>query len=295
MKSKEFLELFIPPIIIKIWHRIKNGKVKLPENPSTVKNIRKLCGSLVVIGNGPSLNETLKNQLDKVTAKDCIVVNSFCKTEYYEKIKPRLYLLADSAFFYEVSAMSERLKEVVYETLKYLISKTTWDLNLVVPHMANGSYFINEVTKNPYIHVFYYNSIDLSGSTEKAKYELWDENLVPPPAQTCLNTCVWLGIFLRYKKLYIIGADTSWIEDLHVDQENNMIYSIDKHFYGEKKIYLYSDVEGKIPQKLHEEINCISRALSSYWELKEYADYAGVEVYNASAYSLIDAYERSKV
>ena len=81
---------------------------------------------------------------------------------------------------------------------------------------------------------------------------------------------------------------------MHVDQETNELYTIDSHFYGEKKVVLYADNEGKVPQKLHDELNCISRALSAYWDLKGYADYAGVKVFNASKYSLIDAFERKK-
>ena len=100
---------------------------------------------------------------------------------------------------------------------------------------------------------------------------------------------------MRYKEIYLIGADTTWIELLHVDQNTNDVYTIDTHFYGKKKMPLYKDSAGKIPVKLHEELYFNLNALKLYWELKDYADYAGVRVYNASEYSLIDAFERRKL
>ena len=227
---------------------------------------------------------------------DCMVVNQFCKSDYYVEIKPRYYLIADPAYFGDVEKYTDRLKDVVESFINNIVSKTTWDINLIVPSFAKGSSFINKVCENSFIHVYYFSPVDVVCSqSSQDKYKAWDQNLMAPPAQTCLNTCVWLGIFLRYRDVYLIGADTTWIEQLHVDQDTNEVYTIDTHFYGEKKVVLYADDEGKIPQKLHDELGCISRALSQYWDLKYYADYAGVKVYNASKYSLIDAFDRAKV
>lgn len=296
MTIVEFVKLFIPPIVPQLIYRLRSPQKVSVTNPSTIRNIKKKGETLVVIGNGPSLTETINTQSEQIRSKDCIVVNGFCKTEYYEKIKPALYLIADPDFFVDDISKSKRVD--AEGVLINLIKKTTWKVNLIVPHTAQNSYFIKKINENAYIHVLYYNNYNLGNVcnlSKHTKFELWDENLVPPPAQTCLNTSVWLGIYLRYKQIYLIGADTTWMELLHVDQETNQVYTIETHFYEEKKIYLYRDADENVPQKLHEELNCISRALSYYWELKYYADYAGVEVYNASSYSLIDAFERKKI
>ena len=99
----------------------------------------------------------------------------------------------------------------------------------------------------------------------------------------------------NYSNIYIFGADTTWIEKIKVDQETNNIYTIDKHFYGETKRLLYKDTEWKIPIKLHEELRSIAIALENYWELKEYSLYNNVKIFNASEYSLIDAFDRRKI
>lgn len=45
---------------------------------------------------------------------------------------------------------------------------------------------------------------------------------------------------------------------------------------------------------MDEELACQSKTFKNYSELNNYAKYAGVKVYNASEYSLIDAFERKK-
>ncbi|WP_143025588.1 hypothetical protein [Prevotella sp. tc2-28] len=250
--------------------------------------------TLVVIGNGPSLLQSLKENEQILMQKDSLVVNHFCETEYYAQIKPKYYLLADPAYWGDLETYADWLKTKITRFIETFIAQTSWDINLIIPSSAYHSQFVKRVSTNPYIHIFYYNNINYNHSTQLSKYELWDSNSIAPPAQTVLNTAVWLGIFLRYKKIYLIGADTTWLEELEVDQETNELYFVDTHFYDKKRKPIYSDVEGKIPQKLHEQLDCISRAFSQYWELKGYADYVGVNVYNASKYSLIDAFERKK-
>lgn len=291
MNIKELVELFIPPIFVKLWRRL--FFTKPVGGLSTICNITRNRENLIVIGNGPSLLDSL-NELN-LGDKECVAVNHFCETDYFVAVKPKYYLIADPAYWGDIDDYADWLKTKILRFIDFFVNKTTWDINLIVPSVAMGSEFLNRIKENRFIHVFFYNTTNVVSPTSlQEKYEAWDKNLISPPAQTCLNTCVWLGIFLRYKKIYLIGADTTWIELLHVDQETNEVYTIDSHFYGKKKVPLYADVEGKIPQKLHDELNCISGALSQYWELKKYADYAGVKVYNASKYSLIDAYERKK-
>lgn len=290
---KYLIKLFLPPIIIKLKNLIFVRQQTIMKLTSSIGEVQINGVTLVVIGNGPSLLQSLKENEQILMQKDSLVVNHFCETEYYAQIKPKYYLLADPAYWGDLETYADWLKTKITRFIETFIAQTSWDINLIIPSSAYQSQFVDEVSKNPYIHIYYYN-IDNCLSAQLSKYELWDSNLIAPPAQTVLNTAVWLGIFLRYKNIYMIGADTTWIENLHVDQETNEVYTIDSHFYGEKKIPLYADVEGKIPQKLHDELNCISRALSQYWDLKGYADYAGVKVFNASKYSLIDAFERKK-
>lgn len=293
MNIKSVLKLFIPPVFISLGKNLlkKRTGSKRPYI-STINQIEKKSDSICILGNGPSLKETFNKYLDVLKTKECIVVNFFCKTDYYNIIKPKFYLLADPAFFGDTETYSDDLKQRIISFWDVFLSKTDWDINLIVPDYAKNTNFGQKCSTNTFVHLFYYNTSDNSKNTDQSKFELWDKNLIDVPAQTCLNTCLYIGIFLRYKEIYLVGADTNWVELLHVDQKTNEVYTMDSHFYGTVRRTLYADTESKIPQKLHDELFCIGNSLEAYWELNSYSEYAGVKVYNASEYSLIDAFER---
>ena len=117
--------------------------------------------------------------------------------------------------------------------------------------------------------------------------------MIHPPSETVLNTCICIGIYNRYKKIFIMGADTSWHEQYYLDQTTNDLYLEDRHFYGEEKI-LYK--KHKInTTNMGEEFGGISRAFYYYQFLQEYAKYNHVNIYNASDFSWIDVFERSEL
>ena len=299
MTLYEIVYLLTPPIIMNGLRKLIHYISKLhKKNPSTLDQIIKTKEKMLIIGNGPSLKQTLEHNIDKFKDFDCIVVNHFCETKYYSQIKPNFYILADPAFFGNIDTYAGWLKTKINSFINSLVVNTKWDVNLIIPSIAINSIFLSKISKSSYIHPFIYNNnnlVDYNESNKDEKFRLWDKNIIAPPAQNCLNTSIWLSILLKYKEIFIIGADSNWPQLLMVDQETNEVYMNDIHFYGQKKIPVYKDTEGRIPIKLHEELFCEVNAFKSYWELKEYADYIGIKVFNASEYSLIDAFERKKL
>ncbi|MCR5290713.1 MAG: hypothetical protein K6E51_12040 [Treponema sp.] len=294
MQVKRFIKLFIPPIVFKIRNFLYNVWEK-KSFVSTISKIDKRDDTLIVLGNGPSLTQTLEMYKKKIKLHDFIVVSHFCETAYYSELQPKYYLFADPSFFGDLDTYADWHKEKIGRCITSLVNNTKWDINLIVPNIAYGSKFIAKVSENSMIHPYYYNPVDMCHYEDDEKFKLWDKNLLGVPSQTCLNTCLWLGIFLRYKEVFLVGADTNWIELLHVDQKTNEVYTIDSHFYGQKRLTLYKNKEGTVPVKLYEELVSNAEAFKLYWELKAYADYAGVKVFNASEYSLIDAFERKRI
>ncbi len=293
---KGFIEVLVwimPPIVMAFIKSI----YLLIRKPFTWKrtfhNFSRMHSTLLILGNGPSLQTSL-TKLDKdKNDYDCVAVNSFATTSSYEVIKPNMYILADTAYFLRKEDLLERVQNVVDSLADCLVKKTTWELSLFVPNYGEKSEFIRKVKTNPFIKVYYFNMHDHFIPIGKGmKYYLWDKNWNAFAGQTVLNTCVNLGIVLKYKEIYLVGADTSWHENLRIEQDNNKLYTIDKHFYGDRKVYVYADPYGKIPERLDRELISVSKALSLYWELKEYADTRNVRIYNASEYSDIDAFPR---
>lgn len=286
--NKKALKKLIPPIVfeeatkLRVLRHRKECQ-KLPET-GTGKQA-------VIIGNGPSLNTTIEKHIDFLRANDCFMVNQSVKSSFFELIQPCYYVMADPFYF-----QKDNMPGLAQEIDQNMSQKLKWDMTLLVPKFGEGSLFINEQKKNPKLNILYYSStfaLDCDGISKKKIFEYWDNNIASPLSQTVLNTATSLAISMRYSKIYLVGADTSWIESLMVDQETNDLYTMDKHFYGDRKILIsnYSSEKSNIA----EELDGIKRSFASYQILKEYAQSSGCQLYNASEYSLIDCLERCKL
>jgi hypothetical protein len=254
---------------------------------------KKETDTIFVLGNGPSL----KHQLDNPDASrllalnTCICVNSFILTGYYDKIKPAIYLLVDPSYFTSVSVQeTEEEHLLVWENL---INKTTWEMDIIISSQYKNNNRVNRLRENKNINVLFFNQSDCSIClNKKEQFRLFNKNRLEVPAQTVLNTALYLCIFWRYKNIVLLGADTSWHEEIRVDQKTNILFFENRHFYKSKEKILYNDAEETIRQKIHEQFYSIARAFELYWLLREYAEFNSVKVFNASTRSYIDAFER---
>lgn len=294
------VKCFIPLVVFFTYNLLRGlyGKYCM-RGETGVNQLRDNLKSdnLFILGNGPSLKKTLENHLDFLRGNECVVVNKFGNTDYFFQIKPRWYVLVDPAFFMDFNMLPVSIKTEIVSLCNQIKDKVTWNLCFCLPITAKKSEFVRKIKFNSNITVCYFNTYGTSSIIPDCsfKYKLWDFNFLAPLAQTVLNTTLQIGILLRYKEIYLLGADTSWHANYELDQETNILYSVDTHFYGIRKIPLYIDVEQKYPSKLHEELKMVSCALEGYWTLEYYAKYAGVKIYNASEFSWIDAFERRKI
>lgn len=291
MEVKQVLQLFLPPIFYKVKQLLFPNKqaelCPLPKNEHQGDR-------MVIIGNGPSLNKTIELYESQLHKADCIMVNFSANSDLYEQIRPSFYLLVDPAYY----QMPNYLRESLCALFDAIVTKTTWPMKIIMSHNAEGSYAIERFKDNPNLEVLLYEN-GWNISKDMSKYEAWDKNLIAPPAQTVLNTAVWLSIYWGYTETYLVGADTSFLADLRVDQKTNLLYTEDTHFYSNKDVHKdsYDSIKKRRPigTKLHDELFSIGTALKDYWDMKAYADWKGVKVYNASEYSWIDAFERKKL
>lgn len=286
--------MFIPPICYKLIRCIHSTNtttncVFLPKRHG--KGDR-----MIIVGNGPSLNTTMQKYADILCSTECMMVNHSADSDLFEKIKPSVYVLVDPLWFDPKRKLFENTIPFTLQTIK---EKTQWAMTLVVPFSAKGSLALRVFETNPFIVIEYFNDAwQLPNGV--SKFEAWDKNLVSPPGQTVLNTCVWLSLYWGYKETFLVGADTSFLADERIDQETNEVYTIDTHFYNNEQVYKDESLFNKehrrvIPTKFHEELISVATALKGYWDMRDYADWKGLKVYNASEYSWIDAFERKKL
>ena len=283
-------KIFLPSFI----KRHKN-KHKEEEETCVLSQIEHRSDKMVIIGNGPSLNRSIDKYYSEILACDKMVVNEFGATDLFEKLKPGIYVLADPAYF----TLPDDFKDSVLSLFDKIASKVTWPMRVIVPLRFKGAKSLDILSRNDHICFdFYFDRCRDVG--KKTKFEAWDENLIEPPAQTVLNTCLYLSLYWNYKETYLIGADTSFLESLRIDQETNDIYIAKSHFYQDEEVYEQNYYEKDKGAKmtgwtLHDLIWAYGNMFKMYAELKEYADYKGLKVYNASEYSWINVFERKKV
>ncbi|MEE0892885.1 MAG: hypothetical protein UIT85_02525 [Treponema sp.] len=293
MSIKNTLKLFIPPVIILLLRKIKQRLHMSNEKIiSTISLMEKGSDTLCILGNGPSLVGSCNKYKDFISRHDVIGVNFLCITDVFTQVKPSIYVIADPAFFHlESQGENEKFKQFK----KAFFGNTTWNMKVVIPDFAAESEFCSLLKQNEKFKVYFYNTRNYS-SNENI-FEQHNRNQSTPPARNVLNLALYLSIFLKYKEVYLFGAENSFMNDLHVDQDDNRLYFTYRHFYDKvKREYLYYDNDHpeRGTKKLHEFLSEHSKTMKLYWDLLEYSNYNNVKIYNASEYSLIDAFERRK-
>ena len=297
MNRSEFLRAVLPPFLFSTLDVLRNNIIyRKIRNKSSVGKIIPTNKTICVLGNGPSLVKSIENYEKFMIKNDCLVVNYFANTNLYEKLKPNYYLFVDPCIcmpFNEMSIWRKPAEDLVNN----LIKKTNWDVNIILPTTAIDSEFVSRLKSNGniFLHIYYINTIQFKKwNSIKTKYEYWNRNLIDPPAQTVMNTAVYLGLFLNYQETYIFGIDSNFLESLEVDQKTNILYNKDQHFYGAERLPWYKDATRTETGKLHEIVPLFIKMFEFYWDLRNYADYKKLKVYNASEFSMVDAFERKK-
>ncbi len=244
----------------------------------------------IILANGPSLKESIE-PISKIKSKyDLMCVNHFAETEAYPVLKPALYILNAPEMWRddvesEFIIKGEKLFTAIQEN-------TAWDIDLFIPVSAKGySRWKAILKKNPLITVNYFNTTPIEGFDsliKKAIYRGWGmprpHNVLIPSAVLCMR--------MGYEKIYLVGADHSWLPEIWVDQSNN-VFLTQKHFYDEDKAKARPmDKLGKGNRSLPEILDKFTYAFFAYFKLNKIAQEQNQQIINATKGSFIDAFER---
>ena len=248
----------------------------------------------VVLVNGPSLNQSLIEDIEfiKNEKRFIFVVNSFVFSDYYEKLRPKFYVLNAPEFWIEnVTELHQNLRSKIFSGI---LKKTNWDMIILVPAEAKKSQvWKNLFSENANISVTYYNKTPVEGITW-LKHFLFSINLGMPRPHNVLIPTIFLAINMGFKNIYIFGADHTWHEQIKTDR-NNVITVNHQHFHDkEKHQFPMYQLDGR-EFHIHEVFRKLYLAFKGYFELNEYAKTKRVQIYNASKISYIDAFEKIEV
>ena len=291
MTFKQFIQLFVPPIYYKVKKRLFPKPVPEHHPLPKVEHEKK---RMVIIGTGPSLNQTLELYMPQLLQSDCVMINFSANTPLFEQLKPAYYVMMDPGWMQH----EEELDEAINLCVDTIVTKTQWPMKLVLPSHLRSWNAIDEFKKNSNITILFDGGEWYPLSDDKL-FPALEENRVCPPTYTVMTYCVYMSLYWGYEETYIVGADTSFLKDMYVGQKDNVLYTIDSHYYDNAKVSpepTEPNFKGRpfrrtMEQKLYE----LYMIFYEYNMLNRYAKWKGLKLYNASEFSMIDCLERKKL
>lgn len=232
---------------------------------------------LVVLGNGPSLNETLAADGDTLRRLPLMAVNFAANTPVFRDLKPRYYVLADPHFF-------KNSKDLNVANLIDNLMSVDWTMTIFVP---KGTKFRskNELVK---IEKFPMTGVEGAKWLERMAYK--SRRGMPRPRNVLIPS-IMIGIWLGFHDIYVTGADHSWMKTIRVNEQNEVI-SEQPHFYKDNDHELNRIRVDYLHRPLHEVVQSFYVAFKAYHQIQRFAQSVKVAIYNSTPGSFIDAFTR---
>ena len=150
------------------------------------------------------------------------------------------------------------------------------------------------LSQNHNISINYFNSTPIEGY-RWFRYFSYNRYLGMPRPHNVLIPSLMICLALRFKKIFLFGADHSWLKDIQVSEYNEVLIS-QKHFYdkGAPKAKTMHHL-GKGNRKMHEVLMKFVHAFRGYFEINDYSISNGQEIINCTEGSYVDAFKRGKL
>lgn len=260
-------------------------KVILQSRRPTISKSSPGGGRLIIMGNGPSLAQTIERYGERLKSGPTLAVNFAANTPEFARLRPRYYVLADPHFFVRgghenVDSLYRNLSEVV-----------DWEMTLFVPVKMYA--VARCLLSNPKIGIETFNPVGFEGFGW-AERLAFSSGLGMPRPRNVLIPAIMCGILAGYKRIAIAGADHSWMKTIEVN-ENNEVISVQPHFYADSKEEKSRVTTTYRNYRLHDIVYSFYVAFKSYFAVKRYADSRGIEIVNVTPGSYIDAFPRGEL
>jgi hypothetical protein len=268
-------------------------KILILSSFKTSLKVNLLKEETIILANGPSLLDTLTRYPDIIKNRNVFCVNYFAISPFFMQIKPAYYVITAPEIWYD--NMDEERKKKYRHLFETISEQVQWPLHLFLPFLARKSpVFTGQInpilSQNHNIHVHFFNQSPVEG-LKTISFFLFRKRLGMPRPHNVLIPSIVLVLNLGSKKIYLLGADHSWLKEISVDADNNVLFS-QKHFYdpeaGPGKLIKL----GNRPKRLHELLMKFVHAFSGYFVLREYAEKLDAVILNATPGSFIDAFDR---
>lgn len=238
-------------------------------------------GRIIIMGNGPSLNQTIERHIGTLKKTPAMAVNFAALAQVFFDIRPRYYLMADPHFFCGGDDGGN------LDILRQKLAEVSWPMTLFVParfRSAAKKYY-------PTAEIRTFNAIGIEGYTTLAHFA-YRHNLGMPRPRNVLIPAIMVAMAIGYKEIVITGADHSWMSTLSVTDDNEVV-SVQPHFYKDsdrEEARVRHEYRG---YRLHQIVESFAVAFKAYHHIAAYASSAGVRILNATPASMIDAFPRT--
>lgn len=269
----DYLSLLGRPLFYQIQYQKFRNEIKLHDK----KN--KLC----LLGNGPSFS-LIEKHINEFNEFDFCAVNLSVNTDLFFTLKPKMLVMVDMIFW----------KQPELDKLKCFwenIQRINWDIQIFIPYNF-PSEMKNKLVKNRNITVCRYANNSWEPETKLAKaLKLWlyKKGVVSPNCSNVSIAAIYSAILSGYKEINLLGVEHSWMRDIRVNQNNEVIL-IDRHYYGNSE-QVWRDYDGN-PIKLIDFVGSQLVTFTSHMYLRDFAEYMHVKIINRTEDSYIDSYDK---
>lgn len=241
--------------------------------------------TLIILANGPSLRQTIDCYGEQLAGCDTLAVNFAANAPEFRMLRPRYYVLADPHFFRATDDPNVRL-------LLDNLAAATWDMQLIIDRRY-ASLLHKAVSLPDNVKVKTLNAVGIDGFRSFEKFA-FRKGLAMPRPRNVLIPSIMAGLWLGYRKIYLCGADHSWMRDLSVDNDN-CVRSGMNHFYKESDKEVHRSATEYRAYRLHDIIYSYYIAFRSYHQIERFARSLGADIFNATPGSYIDAFRRAEL
>ena len=234
---------------------------------------------LIILANGPSLNQTIAESLPSLQAHPTLAVNFAANAPEFRTLRPRYYVFIDPHFF---SATDDPNVTRLWDNL----ARVDRPMTLIVPARRRRL-----IPKSVNIDTLTVNDIAVEGflPLENAAFARgWG---MPRPRNVLIPS-IMAAIAMGFKEIYLTGADHSWMKTISVN-DNNQVVSIQPHFYKDNDKELARVRTDYLHRPLHTILDSFRIAFASYHTIARFAATRGIRIVNSTPGSYIDAFPRA--
>lgn len=255
-------------------------------------NAENTTSKMVILANGPSLQEDINEFQPGDTQFTFFAVNYFAMTPLFKIYKPKHYVIIDSLMFSK-SFNDTRVSVKTEELFNVFINDIYWPISLYLPtNIYKDKDIVNKFSSNSKVTVYSFNS-QISYTFESIRNLLFRFNLAAPVTNNVASAGIYISILLGFKTIYLTGVDHSWTKSIFVNDKNQVCIK-DDHFFNPNVVpepWLKSNGEFF---KMSEILIAFSTMFKSYEILRLFADKAEVVIINKTKNSFIDTFKREK-